>query len=67
MGWDTLHYPRLLQAPSNLLLDIPGIPASPDNMFQCLTTPFIKKNLLLISNQNLVSFSLKHFPLILSM
>jgi len=36
-----------------------------DNLFQCLTT-LTAKNLLLISNLNCLSFSLKPFPLVLS-
>ena len=65
---DTYSYIRLLRAPSSLTLSVSrdGEPTpSLGNLLQCLTTLIIK-NLFLISNLNLPSFSWKPFPLVLS-
>lgn len=68
MGRDVLHWIRLLKAPCSLTLnaahDEPST-ASLENLFQCLTTLNVK-NLFLISNLNLLFFSLKPLHLVLS-
>jgi len=61
MGMDTFHYTRLLKAPSSLALNLSmeaACTTSLGNLFQCLT-PLIIKNLFLIADLNLPSFSLK--------
>ena len=60
---------RMLRAPSNLTLSACMDGAStttPGNLFQCLTT-LIVKNYFLIYSLNIPSFSLKLFPLALSL
>ena len=60
MGRDTFHYPRLLQAPSNLTWDTirdGAATASLGTLCQVLST-LTGKNFFLISNLNLMSFSL---------
>jgi len=60
MGRDTFHQARLLKAPSNLALNTAREGASTvslGNLLQWLTTHRIK-NFFLISNLNLLSFSL---------
>jgi len=67
MGRDTFHQTRLLRAPSYLALNTAregASTASLGNLCQCLTTLRVK-NLFLVSNLNLPSFSLK--PLNLSL
>ena len=63
------HQLRLPRASSNLVLNASGDGASTaslGNLFQCLTTLWVK-NFLLISNLNLPSFSLKLLLLVLSL
>jgi len=69
MGRDTFHQTRLLRAPSSLALNTAtegAVTASLGNLCQGLTTHRVK-NFFLISNLNLPSFSLKTFPLVLSL
>jgi len=69
MGRDTFHQTRLLKALSSLALNTAregAAPASQGNLCQGLTT-LIRKNLFLISNLNLLSFSLKPSLLVLSL
>jgi len=49
LGRDPFHQPRLLQAPSNLALNVPRDGASPtslDNPCQCFTTLIVKNSCL---------------------
>ena len=66
VGKDTSHYPKLLQAPSSLTLDIPGMGTLPTlgNLCQGLIT--LTGNFFLISKSHLSS-SLKPFLLVLSL
>jgi len=60
---------RLLRAPSNLALNPAregAVTASLGNLGQCFTNLMVK-NFFLISHLNLPSFSLKPFPLVLSL
>jgi len=60
---------RLLRATSSLALNASrdgASTASLGNLFQCVTTLWVK-NFLLISNLNLPCLSLKPFPLVLSL
>jgi len=68
MGRDTFHQPRVLQALSNLALNLAReeeATASLGNLSQGLTTLRVK-NFLLTSNLNVPSLSLKLLPLVLS-
>ena len=68
MGRAATHQTGLPRAPSNVALNSSrdGAPtASLGSSFQCLTTLWVK-NFFLTSNQNLLSFSLKPFPFVLS-
>lgn len=69
MDRDTFYYPRLLQAPSSLALDTSrdagAATAALGTPCQGLPT-LTGKNFLLISNQSILSFNLKPFPLVLS-
>jgi len=69
MGRDTVRYTRLLKAPSNMALNTDregAATASLGSQGQGLTTLRLK-NFFLISNLNLLSFSLKPLPLVLSL
>ncbi|KAK4810921.1 hypothetical protein QYF61_013329 [Mycteria americana] len=66
---NALNTMLLLKAPSNLTMNASNDGActtSLGNLFQCLITLIVKK-FFLISNLNLLSFSLKPLPLILSL
>lgn len=68
MGRDSLHWIRLLRAPSSTALSTTRDGASTtflDNLFQYLTTLSVK-NLFPRSKLNLMAFGLKLFPLVLS-
>ena len=67
MNRDTYSWVRVLSAPSSLVLSVSrdeAPTASLGNLCQCLTTLIIKY-FFLISNLNLLSLSLKPFPLVL--
>ena len=69
MGRVTSHYTRLPRATASLALSASRDGASTTslgNLFQCITTPWVKKSLL-ISNLNLPCLSFKPFPLVLSL
>jgi len=69
MGRDTFHQTRLLTAPSNLAWNTAregAATASLGNLFRCLITLRVK-NFFLKSSVNLLSFSLKETPLVLSL
>jgi len=69
MSRDIFYQTRVLRAPSNLALNPAGggaDTASLGNMGQCFITLMVK-NFFLISHLNLPSFSLKPFPLVLSL
>ena len=68
-GLSASPQPRLPKAPSNLALGTTrngASIASLGSLCQCLTTPRVK-TFLLTSSQNLSSFNLKTFPLVLSL
>ena len=68
LPWTGTPSTRVLRAPSNLALNTAregAATASLGNLFQGLTTLMVK-NLFLISNLNLPSFSSEPFPLVLS-
>ena len=67
MGRDTFHHTRLLKNPSNPVLNTStASTTSLGNLFQCLTT-LIVKNVFLISNLNLPTFSLKPLLFVVSL
>ena len=69
MAGDIFHEVRVLKAPSNLTLNASRDGASTTclgNLCQ-RPTPLIVTNVLLLSNLNLPSFSLKPLPLVLSL
>jgi len=69
MSRDPFHQTRLLRAPSNLALNPAregAATASLGSLGQGLTALMVK-NFFLISNLNLLSFSLEPFPLVLSL
>jgi len=69
MSRNLFHQPRLLRAPSNLVLNPAregADTASLGNLFQCFTTLMVK-NFFRMSRLNLPSFSLEPFPLVLTL
>ena len=67
VGRDTFHQIRLLKAWSNLALNTSSEGASTASLGNLCFTTLKVKNLFLISNLNLPSFSLKTLPLVLSL